>query len=64
MLAEMAVGVETAHLATLRAGWEIDQVCVSSSFFSKIGQGIKHIPCSSRWFSIFFVLTGCVITEK
>ena len=45
MLADMAIGVETARLATYRAAWEVDQVssilCTACavmfnpSFFSK-----------------------------
>ena len=27
MLADMAIGIETARLATRRAAWEVDQVC-------------------------------------
>ena len=29
MLADMAIGVETARLATYRAAWEVDQVSQS-----------------------------------
>ena len=31
MLADMAIGVETARLATYRAGWEVDQVSTNIS---------------------------------
>lgn len=48
MLADMAIGVETARLATYRAAWEVDQVSsilrtacdvmFNPSFFSKDSQ--------------------------
>ena len=33
MLADMAIGVETARLATYRAAWEVDQVSTNLSLY-------------------------------
>lgn len=55
MLADMAIGVETARLATYRAAWEVDQVssilCTActvmfnpSYFFPKIAKIKNYLP--------------------
>lgn len=38
MLADMAIGVETSHLATIRAGWEIDQGR-RNTYYASIAKG-------------------------
>ena len=54
MLADMAIGVETARLATYRAAWEVDQVSsilrtacdvmFNPSFFPKISKVKNYLP--------------------